>query len=109
MISPAVDLSQASAPGMSFKSSKNYTGPALQLMISTDYDGTSDPSTNGTWVNYTGYATWSPGTFSWTNSGIIPLTQFLGNSSVYFAFKYASSAPNSASTWQVDDIIINEN
>lgn len=109
LISPAVDLSQASAPGMSFKSSKNYTGPALQLMISTDYDGTSDPSTNGTWVNYTGYATWSPGTFSWTNSGIIPLTQFLGNSSVYFAFKYTSSAPNSASTWQVDDIIINEN
>ncbi len=109
LISPAVDLSSASAPGMSFKTSKNYNGPALQLMISTDYDGSSDPTTNGTWNNYTGYATWSPGTFTWTNSGLIQLTQFLGNSSVYFAFRYTSSTGAGASTWQIDDIIVNEN
>lgn len=109
LISPPVNLLQSSAPGMKFKSSTNFNGPGLQLLISTDYDGVSDPNTSGSWTNYTGFCTWSPGSFSWTNSGLIQLTQFMGNSNVYFAFKYTSSTASGSATWQVDDIIVNEN
>ena len=107
LISPSVDLSNAETPGLSFMNAKNYPGPALQLMISTDYDGTSDPTTQGTWTNYTNYATWSFGSFIWTNSGIIPMTQFIGESNVHVAFKYTSTVAGAA-TWEVDLLLLDE-
>ncbi|MCC5922344.1 MAG: choice-of-anchor J domain-containing protein [Crocinitomicaceae bacterium] len=108
LISPLVDLSNATAPQLTFRSSTRFNGPALQLMVSTDYDGVSNPAQQGTWVNYTSFANWSPGDFLWTNSGIIPMIQFLTDN-VTVAFKYQSGNGQSAATWQVDDIIIQEN
>lgn len=108
LISPSFDLSNATAPQLTFRSSTRYSGPPLQLMVSTDYDGTSDPSQQGTWVNYSGFANWSPGDFEWTNSGILPMIQFLTDN-VTIAFKYVSESSSGAATWQVDDIIIQEN
>lgn len=108
LISPSVDLSNAQSPGLSFKNAKNYGGPALQLMISSDYDGTSDPSQQGTWIDYTGYASWSIGAFSWTNSGIIPMTVVNGESNVHVAFKYTSTSGGGAATWEIDVIVLDE-
>jgi hypothetical protein len=108
LISPAVNLSNATAPGLSFRTAKNFTGNAIQLMISTDYDGVSNPSTQGTWVEYSSFATLSPGSWAWTNSGVIPMTAFLGQSNVRVAYKYTSTT-SAAATWQVDDVLINEN
>ena len=108
LISPAIDLSEANAPQLTFRNSTNFNGPGLKLMISTDYDGTSDPSTQGNWTDYSTFVNWSPGSWEWTSSGIIPLTSFNNQPSVYIAFKYTSGTAGAA-TWQVDDILVNEN
>lgn len=109
LISPLVDLSQAQAPQLTFRSSTRFNGPALKLMVSTDYDGVSNPTTQGTWTDYSSFVTWSPGDFQWTNSGVIPMLAFLSQQNVYIAFRYTSGDAAGAATWQVDDIIINEN
>lgn len=107
LISPEVNLTNATAPGLQFRNSKNFNGPAVKLFISKNYDGVSDPSIQGTWVDYTNYATWSGGGYEWTSSGVIPFTEFKGEQ-IYIAFKY-TSGNSGAATWQVDDILLNEN
>lgn len=106
LISPAVDLSDASAPGLSFRNARNFGGPSLQLMVSNDYDGSSDPSQQGTWQDYTLSVAWSTGGFDWVDSGVLPLTSFVGDSNLRVAFKYTSTTQ--AATWEVDDIRITE-
>ena len=108
LISPAVDLTGANAPQLSFRNSTNFNGPALQLMISTDYDGSSAPTTQVTWKNYSTFASWSPGGWEWTSSGSIPLLAFVNQANVYVAYRYTSGG-GGAATWQVDDILIDEN
>lgn len=111
LISPALDLSSLDAAILNFKSSTNFNGPQLQLLVSTDYDGSSDPSAQGNWDgpinNLTSAVNWSPGSFSWTSSGNISLEDFLGLENVYIAFKYTSTS-SAAATWQIDDIVLKE-
>jgi hypothetical protein len=106
LISPPVDLSEANAPGLTFRNARNFSGPALLLMISTDYDGSSDPSQQGTWEDFTLFMSWSTGGFTWTDSGVLPLTNFIGQSNVRIAFRYTSTTQSA--TWEVDDIRITE-
>lgn len=108
LISPAMNLSTAVQPSLNFRSAKNFNGPALELLISTDYNGTSDPTTQGIWVDISGSVTWSAGSFSWTPSGDVDLSTYNGNGSVYIAFKYTSTTSAGASTWEVDDIVADE-
>jgi hypothetical protein len=75
-------------------------------MVSTDYDGVSSPAEQGTWIDYTTFAAWSTGGFAWTDSGVIPLTQFVGQSNFRIAYRYTSTTQ--AATWEVDDIRITE-
>jgi len=103
LISPRNDFSLTALPTLEFRNAWKYTGAALQLMISTNYDGTSAPST-ATWTDISTSATWSTGNFVWTGSGVIDLTAYK-QSSVYIAFKYTGSN-SSGSTWEVDDIKI---
>ena len=75
----------------------------LELKISTNYDGTSSPST-ATWTDitfdyYTGSSYWQ-----WTNSGDIDLSTYK-TSNVHIAFIYKADATNDA-TWEIDDITI---
>jgi len=49
---------------------------------------------------------WSTGGFQWTDSGVLPMTNFVGQSNVRIAFKYTST--NQSATWEVDDILITE-
>lgn len=111
LISPPLDFSDLNAAILNFRSSTNFNGPQLQLLVSTDYDGTSDPSTQGDWNgpinNLTSAVNWSPGSFSWTSSGNVNLEDFLGLSSVHIAFKYTSTSTQAA-TWQIDDIVVKE-
>ena len=48
LISPALNLNVYSGEVLTFKTATQYTGPALELVYSTNYDGTSSPSTQGT-------------------------------------------------------------
>ncbi len=104
LISPAMDLSGATAPVLTFRNAKNYTGPDLQCKISTDYDGTSTPAT-ATWIDLAFIK--SSGGFTFVNSGNIDLSSYLSGQ-VYIAFEYTGSSSDGA-TWELDDILVDEN
>ncbi len=101
LISPALDLDGYSNEVLVFQNALGYTGPDLQLKISTDYDGGGDPY-SATWATET--FTISAGFFEWTESGNIDLSGYDG-SAVYVAFQFTSTSSESA-TWEVDDIVI---
>jgi len=107
LMSPEIDFTASTSASMQFMNDVNYSGPALQLLISTDYTGVGDPSQVGTWVDISSQVTWDPVTNGWgfNDSGIIDLTAYAGNT-VHIAFKYTGTA-SSGSTWEIDDIKIN--
>jgi hypothetical protein len=86
---------------LTFISAYKYTGAPLELLISNDYDGTTNPG-DFTWTPLT--ATWSAGNFTWAPSGVVNVSGTNG-SQVYIGFKYTSDA-TSASTWELDDIVV---
>ncbi len=108
LISPAFDLTSATLPELNFRNATNFNGPALGLLISTDYDGVSDPSVQGTWNDITSMANWSPGTYTWVDGGPVDLSAYNGNNSCYIAFVYASDPGSGAAAWEVDEIEIAE-
>ncbi len=101
LISPAYDLSSVSTPYLNFNNAFNYSGPALEVLVSTDYDGTSDPN-NATWTTLSPIL--SGGGWAWVNSGNIDLSAFK-TTNVHIAFKYTGSNID-GSTWEIDDIKI---
>lgn len=103
LISPPIDLSGSSNEVLKFFSAKNYTGPRLELRISTDYNGTGNPN-DFTWQMFTDEAMWSPGSFAWTESGYIDLSAFTDNT-IYVAFQFFSTATESAN-WEIDNVSI---
>jgi hypothetical protein len=114
LVSPNVDLSGTTAPYLSFDNVVRYTpGPqpndGLELLISSDYDGASDPTNQGTWTNITSYVpNWDVDSGDWTfvPSGNIDLTSFI-SSSISIAFKYTGTNTDGA-TWEIDNILITE-
>ncbi|MCF8232276.1 MAG: choice-of-anchor J domain-containing protein [Bacteroidales bacterium] len=109
LISPAFDMDAYENEVLTFESASKYEGPALDLMMSTDYDGSSDPTQQGTWNEITDEADWDLNidNYNWTSSGEIDLTTVEG-SSVYIAFVYHSNS-NNASTWEVDNFMLQGN
>ncbi len=107
LISPEIDFTNSATASMQFMNDVNYSGPALQLLVSTDYTGVGDPSQVGTWVDISSQVTWDPVTNGWgfNDSGVIDLSAYVGGT-VYIAFKYTGTA-SSGSTWEIDDIKIN--
>ncbi|NPA35537.1 MAG: DUF5017 domain-containing protein [Chlorobi bacterium] len=109
LISPAIDLSSITSAILTFRHAWNYktTESDITLWISTDFDGTSLPTESGTWTQLT-IPNIPPGN-DWTfiDSGDIDLSAYLGNSSVYIAFKYLSS-DSAASTWEIGEVKIRE-
>jgi len=104
LISPALNLNSFSSEILTFKTATQYTGPDLELVYSTDYDGYSNPSTQGTW-NSLSFTKATTTTF--TSSGNVSLSGISGTS-VYIAFRYVATGVNSgeAALWEVDDIFI---
>ncbi len=106
LMSPEIDFTNSSTASIEFLNDVRYSGPALQLLISTDYTGVGDPSQVGNWVDISSQVNWDSdsGTWQFQNSGIIDLSAYVG-SKVYIAFKYVGTS-TSGSTWQLDDIKI---
>ena len=103
-ISPAFNLTEYEGENvtLTFKNATKFTGPALQLLFSNDYDGQNPTSATWQALSYTP----SPGNYEWTESGAIDLSSFEG-SSCYIAFKYTSMpVTDGAAAWEVDDIMI---
>jgi hypothetical protein len=90
LISPGVDLSSASQPMLSFETIMKWPGSALVLHVSTDYDGSSNPTQQGTWTDITSLATWDIDNTTWgpwTPSGDVDLSSYI-SSSTYIAYEY---------------------
>jgi hypothetical protein len=88
---------------LSFRTAMNYTGDALKLLVSSNYDGSGDP-TAFTWTDITSSAQWSAGGWAWAQSGDINILQY-GNPMMYLAFVYTSSV-DASSTWELDDLLV---
>jgi len=106
LVSPEINLSSSPTASISLNNDVNYSGAQLQMLVSTEYTGTGDPSQTGNWTDITASVTWDPNTTSWgfSSTGEIDLTQFVGNT-IYIAFKYTGTASD-GSTWELDDIKI---
>jgi hypothetical protein len=101
-ISPSINLSNASQPQLSFQNAYKYTGPALEVYVSTNYTSGAPSSANWTKVNFT----LSGGNYVFVNSGNINLSAYKA-SNVRIAFKYSGSSSD-GSTWELDDVLIKE-
>ena len=100
LISPAFDLDSYSDVVLTFVTAMNYTGPAIEVLFSNDYDGTDPNAAN--WEPLT--CELSSGSWAWTESGEISLDEFSG-SNCYIAFKYTCDE-NEAAAWEVDNILL---
>ena len=106
LISPSLDLENFETVSFSFDHARNYaSNDGLYVLVSTDYDGTSDPSTNGTWNDLTSMFTFpEQGSWDFIPAGDEDVTMYTG-ASTYFAFKYTST-DSDASTWEVDNVLV---
>lgn len=105
LISPAIDLPEDAVKKISFYSAFENSGQNLQLKISTDYDGVSNPN-NFTWIDVSAQMSWSPGQFNWIYSEDFLLSEYSGNI-IYVAFVYLSDE-NEAATWGLDNVKISD-
>jgi hypothetical protein len=101
LISPSIDLSNESNPIFKFINAYNFSGDPLEVLISTDFDGASDPN-DATWNALNPVL--SSGGWDWVNSGSIDLSLYQ-TSPFYIGFKYTGSNSD-GSTWEVDAIQI---
>jgi hypothetical protein len=104
LISPVIDLSNASAATLKFDQAVNYASPdgALSVMISTDYAG---EVLQCTWTELS-LSQWPAGS-NWTFvNSTADLSQFAGQR-VTIAFKYTSNT-NASSTWEVKNFVVEE-
>ena len=109
LVSPSFDLTGTSSPYLVFDNCTRYSGPGLELYISSNYDGTSDPSQQGNWLNITSYVpNWDTDDQTWdlVSSGNIDLAPFISNN-LNIAFKYIGTNTDGA-TWEVDNIVVND-
>ncbi|MDG2332510.1 MAG: DUF5689 domain-containing protein [Flavobacteriales bacterium] len=109
LVSPSINLSSSTAPYLTFDNVVRYSGSGLELYVSTDYDGVSNPSLQGTWNNITSSVpNWdvASGDWNFVPSGNVDLTPY-SSSNTYIAFKYIGSNSDGA-TWEIDNIIVQE-
>jgi hypothetical protein len=103
-ISPTIDLSSFPNAVLTFRTAANFTGDDLEVLVSTNYDGSSAPST-ATWTTLS--PALSPGTYTWTASGALPLAGLTG-ANFHVGFKYTGTSSD-GKVYELDDIIISEN
>ncbi len=105
LISPEINLEASELNKLSFITAKNYTGPALKVMISTNFSGayTAAAVTAATWTDITANFTYSTGSFTFVTSGEFSLSAYSGKA--YIAFVFESSTTQSA-TWEVDNFLV---
>ncbi len=104
LISPRIDLTDYTNAFLSFNSIKGFDGGSLEVLVSTNYSGTGNPSA-ATWTNITSQATLSAGSNVDTPSGNIDITALISDST-YVAFRYLSTGTvaGTASRWRIDDV-----
>ena len=117
LISPTFDLSGTTSEELSVDTQERFGGAELELLFSTDYAGTGDPTT-ATWTELVGPDGGTPSfpntsdgnTFSPFETTTVSLPSAAATASaVYFAFKYtADGNPGGSEHWRVDNFEIRE-
>lgn len=105
LISPAMRLNSFDKfPLLSFFSRKFFSGNTLKLMVSTNYDGKSNPET-ATWTALNGDFPTTTGTFK--QSQFINLEAYKSNNT-YVAWVYESglNGATDSAEWTLDDVKI---
>ncbi len=103
LISPSLQIASIDLPVLRFWSRGEFSGPTLELLISTDYPGTGDPNLY-TWTTID--ATFPSLNNTWTLTDGIDLTAYKASANLHIAFRYKSSAEYGAARWSVDDVDI---
>lgn len=104
LISPSINLAASNHPILSFITAANFTGPALEVHVSTNYN--SGAPSSATWTKLNNVALSTTG-YVWTASGPLSLDAFKSQN-VRIAFRYQSTT-SGAATFEVDDVIVREN
>ena len=105
LISPAVSSGGNQDALLSFCTAMKFEGDPLQVKISIDYDGQSEP-TDFEWIDITDAFDYSSGNYEWVESGQVNIYSIingydLGYPDFYVAFVYTSSDEQAAS-WEID-------
>ncbi|MBQ7239570.1 MAG: choice-of-anchor J domain-containing protein [Bacteroidales bacterium] len=105
LISPAISSNGYQDAILSFRTAMKFDGDPLQVKVSVDYDGQSEP-TDFDWVDITDAFDFSTGNYEWVESGDVDIWGILdgyalGYPDSYVAFVYKSSS-ESASSWEID-------
>jgi hypothetical protein len=108
LISPGMDLSDINNTTMRMREAVNFVygeWDNVVVLVSTDYEGIGDPTTNGTWQEII-IPNRPPGNnWDFVDSGSVDLSEYDGESEVYIAFRYTSTSDN-ACTWEVSSIVV---
>ena len=107
LITPVIDLDAQGVEFVKFISSNSFSdGSELELLISTDWDGTEATIESSSWSTLNANIV-SDSEFyqNWVDSGLVDLSSFSGNG--YVAFKYIGSGQASTDgTYEIDDFKI---
>ena len=108
LVSPGFDLSNVTEDYFfSFTSAYNFGGDTFQVKVSTNYDGSSDPTNSEfNWTDITSEFQFSQTGYNEVFSGAYNLNSFNGDT-LYIAYQYRAPA-NDGGTMQIDDITIEQ-
>lgn len=107
LISPRLRLNNfTQLPLLSFYSRKHFNGPGLKLMVSTDYDGKSNPET-ATWTELNGNFPTVADTY--VQSQFIGLEAYkTDHTYVAWVYETAKGGTDYAAEWSIDVIAITD-
>lgn len=107
LITPQIDLDATNNEFLTFESSNSFAdGSELEVLISTDWDGTTNNIATATWdVLPAGVVADSVNFREWVSSGLVDLSNYSGN--IHIAFKYVGSGNTSNDgTYEIDNVKI---
>ncbi len=107
LISPVINMTTIASATLSFDTATKFAGAPLQVLISSDYSGSGDP-TSATWTPFTAILSPSTGSYIWTGSGKINISEFSG-SNIYISFKYTSTTDSGPPTPQKKQALTSTN
>lgn len=101
LISPTINIPVNTYEELNFdfRTAMKFAGPALQVMVSMDYDGEGEPS-DFTWVDITDAFDFSTGDYEWVESGVLIIDEVIPGH-YHFAFVYTSTT-EAAASWEID-------
>lgn len=109
LVTPALDLNDGKNHNLTFRSSQSYVSSSsnkLEVLISTNYNGTDVAAATWTPLNAT-LPTTSSTYFAFIESGTVNLSAYTG-ATVHIAFKVTGSGTNTAldGAYQIDNVIV---